>query len=51
MTAGTASTNCWSSWESRVLAADKPTASGRPVPSISRWYLEPGLPRSTGLRQ
>ena len=47
--AGTASTMASSSWESWVLAADNPTASGTPVASISRWYLEPGLPRSTGL--
>ncbi len=32
-----------------VLAADRPTANGIPVASISRWYLEPALPRSTGL--
>src|SRR5512138_2497260 len=36
----------WLSW---VLAADIPTASGRPVWSDSTWILEPGLPRSTGL--
>ncbi len=44
----TASTSGSSSCESWVLAADNPTASGRPVASISRWYLEPALPRSTG---
>jgi hypothetical protein len=48
MTAGTASTMGSSSCESWVLAADSPTASGNPVASISRWYLDPGLPRSTG---
>jgi hypothetical protein len=31
-----------------MLAADSPTASGIPPASTSRWYLEPGLPRSTG---
>jgi hypothetical protein len=45
----TASTSCSNSWESWVLAADSPTANGIPVASTSRWYLEPGLPRSTGL--
>src|SRR5215211_4167698 len=48
MTVGTASISCSRSWESWVLAADNPTASGTPVASISRWYLDPGLPRSTG---
>jgi hypothetical protein len=48
MTAGTASTIGSSSSESWVLAADNPTANGIPVASISRWYLDPGLPRSTG---
>jgi hypothetical protein len=47
-TAGTASTSCSSSYESWVLAADTPTANGMPAASISRWYMEPGLPRSTG---
>ena len=32
-----------------MLAADSPTASGMPHRSVSRWYLDPGLPRSTGL--
>jgi hypothetical protein len=49
MIAGTASTTCSNSNESWVLAADNPTARGMPVASISRWYLEPALPRSTGL--
>jgi hypothetical protein len=31
-----------------VLAADRPTASGIPRRSVSRWYLDPGLPRSVG---
>src|SRR5829696_2815017 len=44
MIAGTASTSCSSSWESWVLAADRPTDSGRPSPSMSRWYLEPACP-------
>ena len=48
MTAGAASTSCSKSCESWVLAADNPTANGRPAASISRWYLDPGLPRSTG---
>jgi hypothetical protein len=48
MTAGTASTSGSRSCESWVLAADRPTASGMPLASITRWYLEPGLPRSTG---
>src|SRR5215203_7502030 len=48
MTAGTASTMASSSRESWVLAADNPTARGMPVASITRWYLEPALPRSTG---
>jgi hypothetical protein len=48
MIAGTASTMGSSSRESWVLAADNPTANGTPVASISRWYLEPGLARSTG---
>jgi hypothetical protein len=43
-----ASTSCSSSWESWLLAADSPTANGMPVASISRWYLEPRLLRSTG---
>ena len=30
------------------MAADNSTASGIPMASISRWYLDPGLPRSTG---
>jgi hypothetical protein len=38
-----------SSSKSWVLAADRPTASGIPRRSTSRWYLAPGLPRSTGL--
>jgi hypothetical protein len=49
LTGGTASTICSSSMESWVLAADSPTASGMPPRSTSRWYLEPGLPRSVGL--
>jgi hypothetical protein len=48
MTAGTASTSCSNSCESWVLAADRPTAKGIPVASTSRWYLDPGLPRSVG---
>jgi hypothetical protein len=48
MIAGTASTSSSNSCESWVLAADSPTANGIPVASISRWYLEPDLPRSTG---
>jgi hypothetical protein len=31
-----------------VLAADKQAASGMSPRSASRWYLEPGLPRSVG---
>jgi hypothetical protein len=48
LTGATASMSCSSSIESWVLAADRRTASGIPVASISRWYLDPGLPRSTG---
>jgi hypothetical protein len=48
LTGGTASTIGSSSVESWVLAADRPTASGMPRRSTSRWYLEPGLPRSVG---
>jgi hypothetical protein len=48
LTAGTASTSRSSSSESWVLAADRPTASGMPRRSTSRWYLDPGLPRSVG---
>jgi uncharacterized protein (TIGR03083 family) len=46
--AGTASTMASSSTESWVLAADSPTAKGMPRRSTSRWYLDPGLPRSVG---
>jgi hypothetical protein len=46
--AGTASTMGSSSTESWVLAADSPTARGMPRRSVSRWYLDPGLPRSVG---
>jgi hypothetical protein len=49
LTGGTASTICSSSIESWVSAADSPTASGVAPRSTSRWYLEPGLPRSVGL--
>src|SRR5215207_5037409 len=48
LTGGIASTIDSSSCESWVLAADRPTASGMPRRSTIRWYLEPGLPRSTG---
>ena len=49
MTAGIPSTSCFSNSESWVLADDNPTTtSGIPPASISRWYLEPALPRSTG---
>jgi hypothetical protein len=48
LTGGTASTIGSSSMESWVLAADSPTASGMSPRSTSRWYLEPGLPRSIG---
>jgi hypothetical protein len=37
-----------SSIESWVLAADRPTARGMPRRSVSRWYLDPDLPRSVG---
>jgi hypothetical protein len=30
------------------LAAERRIASGIPVGSTTRWYLEPGLPRSVG---
>jgi hypothetical protein len=45
---GMASSNgmsCIASWE---LAAERRIASGIPVWSTTRWYLEPGLPRSVG---
>jgi hypothetical protein len=45
---GTASTTTSSSIESWVLAADSLTARGMPRRSTSRWYLDPGLPRSVG---
>ena len=48
MTAGTASTRCSSSIESWVLCATA-TAGRTPLASTTRWYLLPGLPRSTGL--
>jgi hypothetical protein len=48
LTAGTASTTWSSSMESCVLAADRQTARGMPPRSTSRWYLDPGLPRSVG---
>jgi hypothetical protein len=48
LTGGTASTTASSSMESWVLAADSPTAKGMPLRSTSRWYLDPGLPRSVG---
>jgi hypothetical protein len=48
-TAGTSSTMAASSAPSGVLAAVTATAKGRPVASVSRCGLDPGLPRSTGL--
>jgi hypothetical protein len=33
-----------------TLAADTTTVSGNPLRSLTAWILEPGLPRSTGLR-
>jgi hypothetical protein len=48
LTGGTASTIGSSSIESWMLAPDRPAASGMPRRSTSRWYLEPGLPRSVG---
>jgi hypothetical protein len=45
---GTASTTASTSMESWVLAAESATARGMPRRSTSRWYLDPGLPRSVG---
>jgi hypothetical protein len=46
--AGMASTR-GSNWvESWALAAESRTAKGMPWRSTTRWYLEPGLPRSVG---
>jgi hypothetical protein len=36
--------------ESWALEAERRTASGMPLRSTTRWYLEPGLPLSVGLR-
>jgi hypothetical protein len=35
--------------DQRLVHASRPTARGMPRRSVSRWYLDPGLPRSTGL--
>src|SRR4029453_13467171 len=48
LTGGTVSTTASSSIGAWVLAADSPTAKGMPRRSTSRWYLDPGLPRSVG---
>jgi hypothetical protein len=42
----TSGNSCVESW---VLVAERWIASGTPFRSTTRWYLEPGLPRSTGL--
>jgi hypothetical protein len=47
-TAGTSANNASNIVASLTLAAVTATASGRPWPSVTRWSLEPGLPRSTG---
>jgi hypothetical protein len=49
MIGGMASTSGRSWVESWALAAERRTASGMPFRSTTRWYLEPGLPRSVGL--
>ena len=48
MMGGMASTKrrSWVAWW--ALAAERRTAKGTPLRSTMRWYLEPGLPRSTG---
>ncbi len=43
--ASTSGSSCVASW---ALAAERRTASGTLFRSTTRWYLEPGLPRSTG---
>ena len=43
--ASTRGSNCRASW---ALAAERWMASGIPFRSTSRWYLDPGSPRSTG---
>src|SRR5215204_7156412 len=48
MIGGIASTRGSSCVESCVLAAERRTASGMPLRSTTKWYLEPGLPRSVG---
>ena len=48
MTGGTALTIGPSSTESWMLAAGQAGASGMPRRSTTKWYLEPGLPRSVG---
>jgi hypothetical protein len=48
MIGGMASTNGRSWVPSWALAAERRTAKGMPFRSTTRWYLEPGLPRSTG---
>jgi hypothetical protein len=48
MIGGMASTS-GSSWvASWALAAESRTASGMPLRSTTKWYFEPGLPRSVG---
>src|SRR5215213_78526 len=44
--ASTSGISCVASW---ALAAERRRASGTPFRSTTTWYLEPGLPRSTGL--
>ena len=48
--AGMASTSGSSCVASCALAPESRTAKGMPRRSTTRWYFDPGLPRSTGLR-
>ena len=48
MIAGIASTSGRSWVASWALAGERRTASGMPCWSTTRWYFDPGLPRSTG---
>jgi hypothetical protein len=44
--ASTRGSSCVASW---AFAGERWAASGTPFRSTTRWYLEPGLPRSVGL--
>jgi hypothetical protein len=46
---GAASKSCSKTLEPWPFAAVRTTVSGRPDASLSRWRLEPDLPRSVGL--